>query len=250
MSVAILTIGDELLFSEKDNSNLGWLIDRFAGLGWSIAFAGVLPDDQRRIASCLRWLKTQDEIEWILVSGGIGGTHDDVTRQAIAEALDLPIEQHQECYDILKHKYPNHTFNEQNIRLTHLPKNADLIPNPIGAPGFIIDQICGLPGFPNMMRPMVEWLLEQPFFTGGELSETQTLEAAFPLPEGKIALAVEAFAESHPSLVVGIYASSRQLSGTFKTTVRARQVNQDGEDAKDFWQLCEFIEKVHAVSRL
>ena len=200
-SPAVVTVGDELLFGERENGNQRWLLKRLHDLGHPAEMALSLPDDLGVIAHWITVL-VQRNCFPILVSGGIGGTHDDCTRQAVAAGLGLRLEVHTECDALLAERY-GEAYTAQRQRMARLPAGCALLANPGGAPGFRIGNLFAFPGFPEMLRPMAETVLAEalPQMTG----TTSTTESTLPLQEGDIALEVEAFSRAHPNARVGIY---------------------------------------------
>ncbi len=156
---AVVTVGDELLYGERENGNQRWLLARLQELGQPAELALSLPDDLGAIA---HWIAALVErgCAPILVSGGIGGTHDDCTRQAVAAGLGLGLELHPECDAILAAHY-GERYTAQRRRMAELPAGCALLPNPGGAPGFRCGMVFGFPGFPDMLRPMAEAVLAE-----------------------------------------------------------------------------------------
>ena len=99
LSPAVITVGEELVWGELANGNQQWMLQWLKEQDQPAGIAMTLPDHQDTIAKWLREL--HKEFSPLIVSGGIGGTHDDCTRQAIAQSLGIPIIRHPECYSIL-----------------------------------------------------------------------------------------------------------------------------------------------------
>jgi molybdopterin-biosynthesis enzyme MoeA-like protein len=218
---AVVTVGDELLYGERDNNNQQWMLQRLQSLGQPARFAISLPDSVTAISEGLRWLQSQS-CQPIFVSGGIGATHDDLTREGIAAALDRPLTLHAECNEILSNRY-GVEFNERRQRMAMLPEGCDLIDNPLGAPGFHCDGVYAFPGFPNMLQPMLESLLPN-LFVGVTQAWLQH-DAVLPIQEGIIAADLEQFAQQHPQIKVGIYPSTEKFRQ--ELTIRLRYTAAD-----------------------
>ena len=199
---AVVTVGDELVFGERENGNQRWLLARLHALGHPAEVALSLPDDLGTIAHWIAALKARGCFP-ILVSGGLGGTHDDCTRQAVAAALGRALTLHPECDAILADRY-GARYTDQRRRMAHLPAGCTLLPNPGGAPGFQVDGVYGFPGFPEMLRPMAEAVFAATL-AAVPTGEPVTVDATLPVQEGDIALEVEAFATAHPGARIGIY---------------------------------------------
>jgi len=99
----------------------------------------------------------------ILVCGGMGGTHDDHTREGIAAACGLELTTHAECRAILQKRDEERDlpFTPERQRMAEMPAGATLLFNPEGAPGFsLFGKIFAFPGFPRMLQPMLTSLLD------------------------------------------------------------------------------------------
>ena len=87
-TAAILTIGNELVSGDVPNTNGSWLAKRLAPLGVSVRMLAALPDEIEQIAEFVR--SEAARVDFLLVTGGLGGTPDDLTREALAYAFDAP----------------------------------------------------------------------------------------------------------------------------------------------------------------
>ena len=200
---AIVIVGDEFTRGESPEKNGPWIARQLVDYGFTVELCIQISDD---FDSLTYWLKyvLKGPIDHVIVSGGIGGTHDDHTRQSIAKALGLPIKVHDSCLEILEKKYVGR-LNDQRRRMSHLPLGSELIDNPQGAPGFQIANITALPGFPRMVKSMLPKLLAN---SEGQHNSMLRMDAHFSnLTEGDIAVQVEEFAERWSSEIesLGIY---------------------------------------------
>lgn len=235
---AVITVGQEVLYGERPNDNLLWLLRAFERFGIPAAVAMVLPDDEAAIGKHLAFLVSQG-YRPIFVSGGIGGTHDDRTRQGIALALERPLVRHEECFAILARRYGTR-FTDQRQRMAWLPQGAQLIANPLGAPGFFVDPVYAFPGFPEMLHPMAQETLEN-LLRMEAPAERRALELTLKIPEGDIAEEVERFAAHHPSVEIGLYPSITPEGPT--VCVRCRGL----KDAATDWNAVHaFLKKLEA----
>ncbi len=234
---AVVTVGQEVLYGERANDNLLWLLQVFVRFAEPAAAAMVLPDDEAAIGEGIRWLVAQ-RFRPVFVSGGIGGTHDDRTRQGIAVGLGLPLVRHEECFARLSRRY-GERFTPQRQRMAWLPQGARLIDNPIGAPGFFIDPIYAFPGFPEMLRPMAEETLRRLFGNRPE-TERRVMERTLKVAEGDIAEEVERFVSEHPGVEIGLYPKITPQGP--EVTVRCRAVRADTATWRKAEELLERLE--------
>ncbi|PCJ18575.1 MAG: hypothetical protein COB02_10575 [Candidatus Cloacimonadota bacterium] len=213
---AIISIGDEILFGEIENNNAYWIQKKFFALGIPFQKSISIGDDILLISNEIKSLKNQGYFP-IITTGGLGGTHDDVSREGIAKALDLDYCIHQECLKKL-HELYKLEITDQRKRMAILPKNCDLIENPLGAPGFYINGVYALPGFPQMFQAMVQNILDQSLHSTHIKSITQS--CLYNTTEGVIAIDVENFSKKFPLVNVGIYGNID--SSLRQTTVKIR----------------------------
>ena len=240
---AVVTVGDELIFGEHQNQNQCWLLQRLWDKGYPARVAITLPDAVDIIAFWLRQV-LQAQYYPVLVSGGIGGTHDDCTREAVARALGLPLVRHEDCFDILAAKY-GERFSSGRQRMALLPAGCELIANPIGAPGFAIRGIWAFPGFPGMLQPMVLQVLEG-IFSGPPASPWCIREVTLPVSEGDIAWVIESFADKHRQARIGIYPHARKFRQ--EVTVRLRCPSEAGEIISAFDNLIQEFKRKHDIA--
>lgn len=228
---AVVTVGNELTFGERRNGNQEWLCQELFKRGAPAQIVLSLPDDIEIIAHWIRHLKQTGHYP-IIVSGGIGGTHDDLTRQSIAAGLDRSIVKHEECFAILSKRYENseRPFTEQRQRMADLPEGCDLVANPIGAPGFHIEGVYGFPGFPSMVQPMFE-TISPDVFGDVKAEEWLAIEYTLAVAEGDIAMDVEAFDKAHSDGHVGIYPSTEKFGREVTLRLRYPPGRQDLRDA-------------------
>lgn len=229
---AVVNVGDEILLGEAPNDNQRWMLETLREHGMAAAVAMSLPDDVATIAHWIDRLKAAGSGP-VFVSGGIGGTHDDHSREGIARGLGVALQRHESCFEILLGRYGDR-FNAQRQRMADLPAGCELIANPIGAPGFHLDGVFAFPGFPTMLQPMMlQVLAGQLVDVAGEAWVSE--QFVLPVAEGEIAAEIEAFATAHRSAKIGIYPSSRQLGR--ELTLRIRTAPDRVEILHEFREL-------------
>jgi molybdopterin-biosynthesis enzyme MoeA-like protein len=230
----VVTVGDELVFGERGNDNEKWLLGFLRERGYPAVAALCLPDDVSAIAFWVRALVEAQHFP-VLVSGGIGGTHDDCTREGIASALGRPLVKHEECFRILQSRY-GRRFNQERRRMAWLPEDCGLIANPYGAPGFHMQGIFAFPGFPDMLHVMAPEALDGVLPERSEALWT-IREHVLPVAEGDIAEAVEEFLRNHPGARLGMYPDATRMRR--EVTLRLRFLPGQEETAAAFDALVE-----------
>ena len=153
MLAAILTIGNELVSGDIENSNASWLARRLEPLGVKVAILASVPDELDRIVEFVQ--REAPRVDHLLVTGGLGGTPDDITREAMAAAFEVPQQVIPELGEELRSRFKG--APEYAARWAALPEGSRPLENPLGgAPGFRIGNAWVLPGLPSEMEAMFD----------------------------------------------------------------------------------------------
>jgi len=157
-TAALLVIGDEILSGRTQDKNIAQVATWLNRQGIRLAEVRVVPDDETRIASAVNALR--QSYDYLLTTGGIGPTHDDITVDSIAAAFGVPVVVHPEARRILEDYYATRGgVTDARLRMARVPEGAELIPNPLsGAPGVKIQNVFILAGVPNIAANMLEAL--------------------------------------------------------------------------------------------
>ena len=197
-TAAILTIGNELVSGDVPNSNGSWLSRRLAPLGVSVRLIAAVPDEIDAIAEWVR--REAPLVDFVLVTGGLGGTPDDITREALAHAFSVEQEEIQELAADLRSRFTRDP--EYAAAWARLPAGSRPLPNPLGgAPGFALENVYVMPGLPSEMEAMFDAVAEE--FRRGE--PIGSWRQTYRTRESTIApLLVEA-GERWPGVIIGSY---------------------------------------------
>jgi len=159
MTAEIIAVGSELLTPQRVDTNSLFLTDQLNGLGVEVATKSVVGDDLNRLADAVRRAVSRSEI--VILCGGLGPTGDDLTRDAVAAALDRKLIYHPEITEVLEQRFAQlkRKMVEVNKRQAFLIAGAEMLPNDRGtAPGQWIDEsgshVMLLPGPPHEMKAM------------------------------------------------------------------------------------------------
>lgn len=159
MRIAVITVGDELLAGDTVNTNAAWLGKRLAERGAIVDRVVVVPDRIDAIAREVNLCRA--EYDAVIVTGGLGPTHDDLTMEGVAAAVGVPVAEHEGAVDWLE-QHGEYTFSELVDGTADLPVGSRMLPNEEGvAPGAVVDggdgvPIYVLPGVPDEMKGMFE----------------------------------------------------------------------------------------------
>ncbi|WP_226006989.1 competence/damage-inducible protein A [Natrinema salinisoli] len=221
MNVAIVTVGDEILAGSTTNTNASWLAQRITERGSTVARILTIPDERELIADYVaRW---SDEFDAVIVTGGIGGTPDDVTVEAVADGLEREFVVHGEIRDRLVEKAA--AFRDENPDMVEeydlqldidaaasIPEGATPIVVDEGwAPGCIVENVYVFAGIPDEMRAMFEAVGDE--FQGEAVARTLYT----PAPEGSLYDALEGVTDRF-DVSVGSYPRSENRPGRLRVS--------------------------------
>lgn len=154
MRVAVLTVGDELLAGDVVNTNAAWLGRELSERGASVARTVVVPDDADEIAAEVA--AASERFDAVVVTGGLGPTHDDRTMAGVARAFDREVVAHPDARAYFEAQ-DSYASDDLAPGTTHLPAGARMLPNDEGvAPGAVVGNVYVLPGVPAEMKAMFE----------------------------------------------------------------------------------------------
>ncbi len=200
----ILTVGDEITSGEVENTNGAWLAQQLGELGLPVRMLAAVCDDADEIAAFVR--ERRDGCEVLVVTGGLGGTPDDVTREGIARAFDVGLVEDRAAAEELRRTFPER-LHGYVTRFALLPEGARPIRNPLGgAPGFAVDAVYVLAGVPAEMRATFGEAV--PEIAARTLSgPIRTVRLRYSTTEADIVAVLERAAEQHPRVALGSYPS-------------------------------------------
>ncbi len=161
MNVEILAIGTEMLLGQIINTNAAEIASRLADHGLNHQFQGVVGDNPGRMEAALRQAIARSDA--VILTGGIGPTQDDVTREVVAAVADVPLIFDGDYAETMRRRWEQlgRHFPESNLKQAYHPQGAIVVENPRGsAPGFILDVdgclVVSLPGVPIEMLGMLD----------------------------------------------------------------------------------------------
>jgi molybdenum cofactor synthesis domain-containing protein len=199
-TASILTIGNELVSGDVPNTNGSWLAKRLESLGVSVRMLAALPDEIEQIAEFVR--DEAPRVDFLLVTGGLGGTPDDLTREALAHAFGVPQVEVPELAADLRSRFARDP--EYAARWALLPEGSRPLVNPLGgAPGFTIENVYVMPGLPAEMQAMFDVVAEE-FRRGSPIGAWRRV---YRTRESEIAPAMVEAGERWPGVLIGSYPS-------------------------------------------
>ena len=224
-TAALIVIGDEILSGRTHDKNIAQVASWLQVQGIRLSEVRVVPDVTERIVVAVNALRADND--YLFTTGGIGPTHDDITVDAVAQALAVPVVIHPEARAMLDRYYADKGgLNEGRLRMARVPDGAELIPNrKSGAPGIRWGNIYMMAGVPHITAGMLDAL-------------TGTLEGGAPLlsetvggfiPESEVAGMLRDVEKANPNCQIGSYPFFRE--GKVGSNFVVRSTSQSDLDA-------------------
>lgn len=244
MEVALVTVGDELLSGDTVNTNANWLAAQLAERGAVVERILSLPDERAVIVETVA--EYSDRFDAVIVTGGIGGTPDDVTMDAVADAFgremvvpELALADVQNQLATLRERYPEVEFDIDPHAEAALPEGSRPLLNEEGlAPGCVLENVYVFPGIPTELEAMFETVADE--FSGSRESRyLYTVE-----PEGNIVPRLETVMEEF-DVTVGCYPDRKKGHNRLKVT----GTDADELDAAAEWLLERIEASREEISR-
>jgi len=218
-TAALVVIGDEILSGRTQDKNVAQLASWLNVQGIRLAEVRVVPDVESAIVEAVNALRARND--YLFTTGGIGPTHDDITVDAIAAALGVPVIVHPEARAVLERYYETRGgLTDARLRMARVPEGADLIPNRMsGAPGIRVGNVFILAGVPHITAGMLDAL-------------TGTLEGGLPVlsrtvgawvAESEIAEMLRETERAHAGVAIGSYPFFRDGKTGANFVVRATE---------------------------
>jgi len=209
-----VTIGNELVSGDVANTNGSWLAARLEELGFEVILIAALPDEEERVAAFVR--AQAEEADVLIVTGGLGGTPDDLTREAIGAAFGVPLVEQPEVAERLRERFAR--APEYAARWARLPEGS----RPLeiehgGAPGFVLGNVYVMPGLPAEMEAMFELVAAE---VGGS-SPIGSWRRTYRTTESHIVEVLEAAGTEHPQVRVGSYPSFGTEGSTVEIVLKS-----------------------------
>jgi nicotinamide-nucleotide amidase len=220
MRAEVIAVGSELLGSTRADTNSLFLSERLSSLGIDLRIKSVVGDDRTDLAGVFRQALERSDV--IVLTGGLGPTDDDLTREAVADVLELPMTIDEAIVAKIRARFERRglTMPEVNLRQAQVPQGAIVLDNPNGtAPGLFIaatGQYAGrivvlLPGPPRELQPMFDLVCS------GPLRERAGRERTY-----RTSLFITGKGESHvEEAIQPIYARWRDAVPPISTTILA-----------------------------
>ena len=201
-TASLVIIGNEILSGRTQDKNINYIAKELFKSGISLKFICVIPDLQKQIIKTIKNLKKS--YDFILTTGGIGPTHDDITAESISIALKKKYLLHKGAHKELKKYYKkvNSELTQSRMKMAYMPVGSKLIKNSVsGAPGFNIENIYVFAGIPSIVKAMTKEFLKM-IKVKNKFYSTSIVTKLF---ESKIAHILERAEKSFKDVSIGSY---------------------------------------------
>jgi len=226
VTAAALVIGDEILSGRTRDQNINYIAAHLTRVGIRLKEVRVVADDEEAIIAAVNDLRAR--YSYLLTTGGIGPTHDDITADAIAKALGVAIGIDARARVLLEAYFAKRGVEATpaRLRMARIPEGATLIHNAISvAPGFMIANVIVLAGVPEVMQVMLDDVM--PHLATGKTLQTATIK--LPRAEGDVADLFAEHQQMFPDVAMGSYPSFTE--GRISTQLVLRSTDSQRLDA-------------------
>ncbi len=160
MKIEVISIGDELLIGQTVNTNAAWIGEQLINIGAQLQWVTTVGDSAERLKEALEIAESRCDV--VLLTGGLGPTHDDVTKNIVCDYFDSRLVLNEEVLELIKERFRKRGFEmaKVNEEQAEVPHNADIMKNELGtAPGMIFRRnnktVFVMPGVPREMKAMM-----------------------------------------------------------------------------------------------
>ena len=231
MTVEIISVGTEILLGNIVNTNAAYLAEKCAGIGLSCYYQEVVGDNEERLTSVLQTALTRADV--LLLSGGLGPTQDDLTKETAAKVLGKELYLHEPSKEAIASFFQKRgmEITENNWKQAMVPEGCIVVDNPNGtAPGIIIEDngrhVILMPGPPNELIPMFENVI-MPYLNSLQpgIIYSQTVKVC-GVGESKVEAMIEDMINEQSNPTIATYAKTGEVH--LRVTARA----EDEKEAK------------------
>ena len=231
VTAGVVVIGNEILSGRTQDTNLQFIAKYLVGKGISIGEAQVVPDIESIVVRTVNDFRAR--FDYVLTTGGIGPTHDDITTDCIAAAFNVGVVVNADIETRIRNRPAPDDVMASRLRMARVPEGATLIDNPTGGPqGFAIENVYVMAGIPLVMQAMLSTIE----FRGGAIVHSRSVTAH--LGESEIADDLTSIKETYSQIDIGSYPFYR--NDIYGTSLVLRSADESALDAA-LEELCAVI---------
>ena len=218
VSAVLIIIGNEVLSGRTRDANLQFIAARLVEIGIRLAEVRVIADKVEAIVAAVNQARAAHD--FVITTGGIGPTHDDITSASVARAFGVALVRHPRALALLQSHYRDGNLNEARLKMADIPEGAHLIHNPVSAaPGFQMENVFVLAGVPSIMQAMFDGIRDR--LSGGRKVASKTITAF--ITEGDLAGPLGRLQDDFPAVEMGSYPFFR--TGRFGSSLVLRSTD-------------------------
>jgi len=223
VSAGVIIIGNEILSGRTKDANLSYLAQIMNDHGVQVREARIIPDIGDHIIHTVNTYRHLHD--YVVTTGGIGPTHDDITANSIAAAMGRQVVMHPEIVAMLKRRPASEEVMASRMLMARVPEGAELVPSSVGPPGFVIENVFVLAGVPQVMRSMAQSMVKM--MKGGLSVQSRSIRTY--LVESEIATPLGEIQHRYPQTDIGSYPFYQE--GRYGTNVVMRSTDKATLDA-------------------
>ena len=219
VTAAVIIIGNEILSGRTQDTNLNYIAKYLGTKGVSVKAAWVIPDLHEVVVNTVN--QARENFDYVLTTGGIGPTHDDITAECIAKAFDVELVVDDQIASRIRQRPAPEYVMESRLRMARVPKGASLIENSTGGPqGFSMENVHVMAGIPRVMQAMIGNIP----FQGGPVVHSCSVTAY--MGESEIADELTTLQKDHPAVDIGSYPFSRNNRYGTSLVIRGTDIEE------------------------
>ena len=242
MKAEIITIGTELLLGQIVDTNSAWLAEKLAELGIDVYYKASVGDNKQRVIETLH--NSLERSGLVITTGGLGPTQDDITREAVAEALGRDLVKSEAVLEQVKCYFhqSGREMSENNVTQAYFPEGAKIIENKKGtAPAFLVAEddkiVISLPGVPGEMKYLMEKkvipYLQEESFIGQQVIHSRVIKTC-GIGESDLEMKIEDIVDQQTDPTIALLADSWEvkirLTAKAETEAEAQELIEQEEE--------------------
>ncbi len=231
MKCEIINVGTELLLGDILNTNAQFLSQEISNLGFDMYYQSIVGDNHDRLLNQIKESLNRSDI--VIVTGGLGPTEDDITKETVAEAIDKKLVYDEKSYNRMTEYFKHRKMPESNKKQVYIPENAIVLDNDYGtAPGFISEHnekiIIVMPGPPREVIPMFNNKVKPYLEKYSDCVITSKFVKVFGVGESQAEYELRELIDAQTNPTIAPYAKTNEMA--FRVTSKGKSINENLEN--------------------
>ena len=242
MKCEIVNVGTELLLGDILNTNAQFLAQEISALGFDMYYQSIVGDNHDRLLSQIKESLSRSDI--LIVTGGLGPTEDDITKETVAEAINKNLVFDEASYSKMVEYFKNRKMAPSNKKQAYIPEGATILENDFGtAPGFLSEYnnklIAVLPGPPRELIPMFNNKLKPHLEKMCDSIITSKFVKVFGVGESQAEFELKELIDAQSNPTIAPYAKTNEMA--FRVTAKGKS------EAENLKMIDNVIQKMYYV---